>query len=563
LSGAPFACKEEAEGGDKAGGGGETGDAWRPDLVCPGDAGCETNEGAFQAGAAALPITPTCFESWTDLDGSLTYSSSQDSFNDCGCDRLCEGDEGYPGPDAGEADGEFQPIWIAGFGQGRAATDVHDDTWARAAAFRSGDTTVALVSLDLVGLFNNDVVRIRDAVKAAGVDVDHVVVQSTHVHETADTLGQWGSNFSRRGVNDDYLAYVISQSAAAVQQAVAQLEPATLTTGVIDSAAPFGAKGTRNTVRDSRDPVVIEERVKVAWLTGADGHTISTLVNWGNHPEVLGGDNTLITSDYVHYLRQGVEQGVSWDSGDRAGLGGVCVFVEASVGGLMTPLGITVTDMDGADFEGDTWEKAEALGKVVADLALQAAAGGSEATEPRVAVSTTRFFVPVENYAFQALFLLGTFDRPIFNYDPDRDLDETNIPDLETEVNLVTVGPIRMLSIPGELTPELAIGGYDGSRVNTDEVELIKADNPNPPDLSLAPTGPYFEDLMGGEQAWIIGLGNDEIGYLIPPYDYKLNESSPYLVDAEGDHYEETNSVGPSAAPAIIAAVEALTGYTP
>jgi hypothetical protein len=180
-----------------------------------------------------------------------------------------------------------------------------------------------------------------------------------------------------------------------------------------------------------------------------------------------------------------------------------------------------------------------------------------------VAVSTTRFFVPVENYAFQALFLLGTFDRPIFNYDPDRDLDETNIPDLETEVNLVTVGPIRMLSIPGELTPELAIGGYDGSRVNTDEVELIKADNPNPPDLSLAPTGPYFEDLMGGEQAWIIGLGNDEIGYLIPPYDYKLNESSPYLVDAEGDHYEETNSVGPSAAPAIIAAVEALTGYTP
>ena len=49
---------------------------------------------------------------------------------------------------------------------------------------------MAVVSLDLVGLFNNDVVRIRDAVKAAGVDVDHVIVQSTHVHETADEVNQ-------------------------------------------------------------------------------------------------------------------------------------------------------------------------------------------------------------------------------------------------------------------------------------------------------------------------------------------------------------------------------------
>ena len=38
------------------------------------------------------------------------------------------------------------------------------------------------------------------------------------------------------------------------------------------------------------------------------------------------------------------------------------------------------------------------------------------------------------------------------------------------------------------------------------------------------------------------GLGNDEIGYLVPPYDYVLSESSPYLSEAPGNHYEETNS---------------------
>ena len=63
LGSALALCLAACNGSDKADGPGlpdDTGAAgpWRPDLVCPGDAGCETSDGPLQAGAAAVSITP-------------------------------------------------------------------------------------------------------------------------------------------------------------------------------------------------------------------------------------------------------------------------------------------------------------------------------------------------------------------------------------------------------------------------------------------------------------------------------------------------------------------------
>ena len=60
-----------------------------------------------------------------------------------------------------------------------------------------------------------------------------------------------------------------------------------------------------------------------------------------------------------------------------------------------------------------------------------------------------------------------------------------------------------------------------------------------------------MKERMAAEHNWIIGLANDELGYFVPSYNYKLDETSPYFNQAEGDHYEETNSLGPSAYPII------------
>lgn len=536
---------KDAEPGDGGGDGGNA--AWRPDLVCPGDPGCESNDGELTVGAAAVAITPTCFESWSDENGDARYSASSEPFFDCGCDRLCPEDEGWPGADEGEGDGLFQAVWLAGFGQGRAAASVHDDLWARAVVLEQGETTVAIVALDLVGWFYDDGERIRSALAASMPGLDQLIVHATHQHEGPDVLGQWGQSLTQPGRDPAYMDEVVARAAEAVLQAWQGRQPATLRLGRVDTAAPFGSKGSRNTVRDSRDPVVIDEWLSTARFVDASGGTIATLINWSNHPEAVGSDNLAITSDFAHDLRQGVERGV----GDQPGLGGTAIFLNGTVGGLMTPLGITVTDLDGVDHSGNTFEKAQALGELLASLALRAEAEATEQSDPRLSLRSGELFIPVENFAFQALFLIGVFERALYNYDPEADLDEDNRPEVKTRLDLLRLGGLSLLTVPGELAPEVAIGGYDGSRVHTDEDTLIDPDNENPPDLSQAPAGPYLKEQMGGEHAWILGLGNDELGYLIPAYDYQLSESAPYLEEAPGHHYEETNSIGPAATPLV------------
>jgi hypothetical protein len=550
----------KAGGGDAGGDTGPSTDGPREiDRICPGDAGCASNAGPLRAGAARRDITP-CFEQWVDSNADLIYRPADDVFFDCGCDQRCPTDAGYPGPDEKEANGIFDAAWIAGFGQGRAANSVHDPIEARVLYLASGETSVAIVTLDVVGWFFDDTNRVRAAVTAAGVDVDLVVVHATHNHEAPDTMGQWGERFGKRGVDNAWRDAIVADAAEAVAEAAASAVPVRMTAGAADVAAPFGGKGSRNTVRDSRDPVVIDEQVYAIHLVAESGGTVATLVNWGNHPEVLSGDNTALTSDFVHYLRNGIEDGVpSTVAGDRAGLGGTAIFVNASVGGLMTPLGITVTDWDGVDHSGDTFEKAKALGDVVAGVALDAVLAGGAVDAPTLAFKAEGLNIPVQNVGFQALFLTGVFERELLGYDPDQPLSDSNVPLIRTEMDLIELGPVRILTVPGELFPELAIGGYDGSRVHSDEVALVDPGNEVPPNLAAAPAGPYIKDRMGAEFNLIMGLGNDEIGYLVPPYDYVLSTSAPYLSEAPGDHYEETNSVGPAAVPAILGVAALLT----
>src|SRR5260370_40265595 len=61
----------------------------------------------------------------------------------------------------GEADitpqlGE-KPVYMAGFGQNRTATKVHDPLLARALVLRQDGLKLALVSIDVVGFFHDNV----------------------------------------------------------------------------------------------------------------------------------------------------------------------------------------------------------------------------------------------------------------------------------------------------------------------------------------------------------------------------------------------------------------------
>ena len=129
-------------------------------------------------------------------------------------------------------------------------------------------------------------------------------------------------------------------------------------------------------------------------------------------------------------------------------------------------------------------------------------------------------------------------------------------PWVESEVSRVDIGRARLLGIPGEIFPELVIGGYDG-RYRAGQ-PLISPGNPNPPDLARAPKGPYIEDFIQAPLKMVVGLANDELGYILPEYDFKISPTLTMLPRMPGHHYEETNSIGPSATRIIAEAARRI-----
>ena len=555
-TGEPTSTGATATGGDDTTGG-EPEDP--PDLVCPGDASgvCDTAEGKLSAGAAVRSIVPDCWETYTDIDMNSEYKKGNDELHDCGCDRVCPEDEGYEGPDEGEGDGLLTASYMAGFGHNRAANGVRgegtglvgegDGLWARAIVLRQGDTSVAIVTIDTVGLFNGDVLEVRKMLADAGHDIDHLVVHSLHNHEGPDTMGMWGKELVVSGYDPKYRdqlrATIVEVVGAAIEDSRDVEE---FWVGEVDIST-FHENGVANVVSDHRDPWVVDEMLGAAHLIDGDGQSIATLINWGCHPETMADENLLFTADFVHGLRRTVEKGSVWQTADgMPGLGGPAIYINGAVGGMMTTLGVMVTNPDGDTWGGGySWEKTDSIGQLLGEMALTALDEGDLVRDPQLRVINKRWRAPVVNTSFQLLFNQGIVEREVFVNE------ETQKQEIETEMSLIQLGPIQLLTIPGELLPELAIGGYDGSHINAPGVPLIHEDNENPPKIDEAPAGPYIKDRMTGTYRWLIGLGNDELGYIIPPYNWELADSMPWVNEAPGHHYEETNSLGPDMGPLV------------
>jgi hypothetical protein len=560
-----------SDGGSTTGGGPYPGQP--PELFCPGDPSgiCDSNDGPLRAGAAVLSITPACYESWNDVAGNGTYDAGVDEFFDCGCDRLCPPERGYPGPDAGEGDGVFQRAYIAGFGHNRPARGVRgagvglpgvgegDGISLRALVLEQGDLRLAIVAADTIGIFRPDVERLRQALVQAGHEVDYLIVHAIHDHEGPDTMGLWGPDFFTSGYDPAYGEQWRQAAVQAVALAIAEARPvSSMIVGRVDASTYDPVAGVANVLRDSRDPWIVDPTVGVARFVDAQGGTIATLLSWAAHPETAANHNTLWSADYVHAVRRTVEQGSQWATAPgRAGVGGPAIFISGALGGMMTTLGVSVTNPDGDTYQQASFEKADSIGQIIGEMALDALDVGEAIAAPELRFMAQSFPVRVSNTQFLLAFNLGILEREV--------IDVGGAQGVETEMALVDVGPLRMVTVPGELLPELAVGGYDGSHIHAPGVPLIDPGNPNPPNLAAAPAGPYLlERIAAGDRLrhpWIIGLGNDELGYIIPEYDFITDPLLPYLNEAEGDHYEETNSIGPHMGGLVDERADALIDF--
>jgi hypothetical protein len=106
----------------------------------------------------------------------------------------------------------------------------------------------------------------------------------------------------------------------------------------------------------------------------------------------------------------------------------------------------------------------------------------------------------------------------------------------------VRLGELHLACIPGELYPELVYGKFQ---------------EPAEPaaDFADAPLEPTVASLMPGPKWLLIGLANDELGYIIPKRQW--DKSPPYAYGKEGGQYGEVNSCSPEAAPIIMQSLKA------
>jgi hypothetical protein len=139
--------------------------------------------------------------------------------------------------------------------------------------------------------------------------------------------------------------------------------------------------------------------------------------------------------------------------------------------------------------------------------------------------------LPLENKVFQLAGILGILDFGMTGWFR-----------IRTEIAAFTLGPASFLCIPGEIYPELINGGIEA---------------PEGQDYDMAPVEvPPMRELMPGKYRFVIGLANDEIGYILPKSQWDVE--APYTYSREDAPYGEENSLGPETAPILHREVQDL-----
>ncbi len=427
------------------------------------------------------------------------------------------------------------PIWLAGYGMGRQAQDVHDDIYARAMVIHDGKFGLAIVTCDLVGLFNDEVLRIRQAVEDLGLKpkIDFVLVSSTHTHAGPDSMGIWGP-FGRTGIAPGFLERVRAGCVEAVRKAHRGMKRATLRIATAD------ANERVTLIGDSRLPKAIDSKITIIQAKPGRGRAVATLINVPCHPEVLGSRNPHLSSDFPSTLRTYVEKR----------FGGVAVYNSGTVGGLLAPREPKVDPFTKEPLPHGGVEQMMAYGRImgrVVELALQHA----EPLNGPISVKTETVFLPVWNRVYKTAMRMGLFHRQVYDGDlkpvtapkasgtTKAAFPSVEKPHLRTEVGLVEIGPLQIAAIPGEVYPEITLGKFQ-------RPQEAHADFPG------APLEPTIFPLMTGRYKMVIGLANDEVGYIIPKSQWDWFR--PYAYGRKERQYGEFNSCSPEVAPRLMAA---------
>lgn len=415
-----------------------------------------------------------------------------------------------------------EDYYIAGYNTNNPAKSVLDDMHAKAVYLddNSGRGGVVICAVDCVGISRKDINDIRKAVIESGKipDIKSINICATHTHSAIDTQGLWGKNFFSDGKNEEFMNRLKDLTAKAIIDSYNARK---------DGSLYFGTAETEGLLTDTRTPVDYDATITRIRFDPEDGSNDTYIVNMACHAECLGARTTVVSADFPAYMeKEMIEQ-----------TGGAnVVFINGAIGGLITceklddvlrnfELGLEYVKEFGEDV-------GEAVMSINNEISLESA----------INIKTEAMEIKCDNTALLLVRFLGVLNNDVAK-DKDRNIS------IITEVSYMELGnrQIGVYMIPGELSPELESGNFLSAEeaANGTEAEYKS-----------------LSEMSRCEHNFVLGLCNDELGYIIPENDFYLHEWLPYFnnaIDESGrEHYEETNSLGPEAAGAILDAMDEL-----
>lgn len=515
----------------------------------------------LRVGVAAVPVTP--FGNHPEWQGSVSESGVWgENFTDLNKNQVWDSGEPFDDDPRNTAldpssKDKYDGIYLAGFGNRRLARGKHDDLWARTVVFDDGRTRFAIVAVDFLGYYSESSFYGIDHVRKlidSRLGVQEILVASTHNHEGPDTIGAWGNGPLSDGKYPMYLQFVDRQIAKSITLAVADLTPVTIRLGATDPVKSPSIARMQTRTR-GRPPEVFDEELRVMQFRGSQGarrnKTVATIINWNTHPESMEDKNTELTSDFPHSVRTEVEKRY----------GGVAIYLSGAIGAVEIVGDSNTKSTDRTRFDGSefplvrgnrpafTHERTAAIGRDIAKAVTDAITASVASSSNTLKLSKADLYGPMDNGAYALLTKLGVLDGLATS------ADGAHV--FRTWIYNIIVGDAQIVTAPGELLPEIFLGVARAGRS----------------DCPLADTGrprePSIRDAMTGRFRFLIGLCPDELGYIVPAYDWRREpfdpqkmelRESPDACKSSGvpNHYHETNSSSSILAPATACVAVAL-----
>jgi hypothetical protein len=347
-----------------------------------------------------------------------------------------------------------------GMGAPKPVKEKRGEITVRAMVLQKGDTTVALVGIDLLGFPSVLGNRVRS--KVPRIQGENILIGASHTHSAPDAYA-FPDGKGGHTAHLPFLDMVCDKTAEAINAALDAAEPAWLRTASGEAQGRIAYNYYAPDLYDRRMGVIQAVRP-------ADGKPIATLVNYAIHPEVLGSDVGICSPDAIGPMCERLEKEV----------GGVAVFINGAQGGMVTADNRNLNDpkdpQRGYWNDLRTWDECLRIGNLMATEAIRLVGGSQPQKDPPLFVSASAVRFPVESPELWAVITQSPLKYQ-------RNQDKS----INAQVNLVNLGDTQIVTAPGEALPNI---------------------------------GFYLKRKMRGKHNLVFGLTNEAFGYILTKVDF-------------------------------------------